>query len=273
MIRATTLMEADSLNDNAAPLLDPTLNRVLLDETRSTGDPDDRRVAYRVNRDRVALSATFIPHVVDHVINDSGLWVREYRPSDEDDPLPAMVYLHGGGWMLGGVDTHDTVCRYVAEQSKASIFSVEYRLAPEFPFPAAADDAVTAALWVASCSEQLRIDPKRIGIGGDSAGGNLAIQAALRSSVSVAFAALMYPVTDLRMRTESYRLHGAGPGLTRGAMEFFAENYCGGLDRCYWQLSPLLASNLASMPRRSLLLPVMTRLEMRVLSSHRRCRT
>lgn len=242
-------MDIDRLYDQAAHPLDPTLKGILLAESRSSGNPDARRATYRTNRNNVALRTTSIPYVVDHVINDdSGLWVREYRPNDEDVLLPAMVYMHGGGWMLGGVDTHDTLCRFVADHSKASVFSVEYRLAPESPFPAANDDAVSAVRWVSEHVNELRVDPRQIGVGGDNAGGNLAIHAALRSPVAMAFAALLYPVTDLRMGTDSYRRHSEGLGLTRSSMEFFAENYCDGFDRSKWQLSPLLASSLQSMP-------------------------
>jgi acetyl esterase len=131
--------------------------------------------------------------------------LRAYRPSGSrtEEVLPALVYFHGGGWTIGDLDTHDVVCRQLANGARCAVFSVDYRMGPESPFPAAVDDCLAATQWVAAEAGALRVDAARIAVGGDSAGGNLATVVALlardRGAPRLCFQLLVYPATDQRM--------------------------------------------------------------------------
>ncbi len=145
-------------------------------------------------------------------------------------PSPGLVYFHGGGWVVCDLDTHDVICRAIARQSGAVVISVDYRLAPEHRFPAAVADCYAATCWVAKNAERLGIDPKRIAVGGDSAGGNLAAVVSLRSrdegGPQIAVQVLVYPVTDLSsFGTASYKEFADGYGLTAPEMEWFRSQY------------------------------------------------
>ncbi|HEY6865424.1 MAG TPA: alpha/beta hydrolase, partial [Burkholderiales bacterium] len=130
--------------------------------------------------------------------------MRMYRPAGaaKDAVLPALVYFHGGGWTIGDLDTHDPLCRQLANGARCAVFSVDYRLAPEHAFPAAVDDCVVATRFVAEQAEALRVDRSRLAVGGDSAGGNLAAVVALHArdagGPALAFQLLIYPATDQR---------------------------------------------------------------------------
>ena len=170
--------------------------------------------------------------------------VRSYRPSGvaKTDALPALVYFHGGGWTIGDLDTHDVLCRELAAGARCEVFSVEYRLAPEHPFPAAVEDCVSATRFVSKLS-------KRIAVGGDSAGGNLAAVVALQMKESICFQLLIYPATDQNMETESLRRNGQGYLLTRPLMERFRANYLPRpADYADWRASPALAKSHAGLP-------------------------
>ncbi len=169
--------------------------------------------------------------------------------------LPAIVYFHGGGWVAGDLDSHDASCRMLAAASRCLVVSVDYRLAPEHPFPAAVDDCLAAYSWVHRNSADLGVAAGQVGVMGDSAGGNLAAvvaQLVRPGSASaegdlppVVAQGLIYPVTDARLDTESMRSMGEGFFLTRGAMEFFRDQYL--TDRSDWEdprASPLLADDL-----------------------------
>ena len=181
--------------------------------------------------------------------------IRMYRPAGtgKEAVLPALVYFHGGGWTIGDLDTHDPLCRQLANGARCAVFSVDYRLAPEYAFPAAVDDCIAATRFVAEQAEALRIDRSRIAVGGDSAGGNLAAVVALHArdagGPALAFQLLIYPATDQRCSFPSHQKNGAGYLLTREAIEFFR--------RCYlpdeahwvdWRASPLLAESHAGLP-------------------------
>ena len=135
-------------------------------------------------------------------------------------PLPLVAYLHGGGWVIGSLDGFDPLCRALANASGAVVASIDYRLAPEHPFPAAPDDARAAVRWLAEHAEELGADPARLGIAGDSAGGNLATVTARRlrddGGPALRFQALIYPVCDSALNTPSYREFEQGFGLERG---------------------------------------------------------
>src|SRR5215207_2507791 len=173
--------------------------------------------------------------------------------------IPLVAYLHGGGWVLGTLDAFDPVCRALANGSGAIVASIGYRLAPEHPFPAAADDARAAVRWLAAHAQRLGADPARLGIAGDSAGGNLAAVTARRLrddersgdkavSPRLRFQALVYPVCDSALDTPSYRDNGSGFGLSGESMKRYWELYLGGADGRDPDTSPLRAADLAGLP-------------------------
>lgn len=181
--------------------------------------------------------------------------VREYRPlgSSETAALPALVFFHGGGWVIGDRDTHDVLCRDLCHLAGCAVFSVDYRLGPEHRFPAAFDDAVAATQWLARHAPELAIDAARIAVGGDSAGGNLAAGAALAlreaADVRLAGQMLVYPVTDLRGKTASYRSCGEGYVLSAADMAYFSAHYIAQAAHATdWRASPLLAEGHAGLP-------------------------
>jgi acetyl esterase len=172
-----------------------------------------------------------------------GLRVRVYRP-EADGPLPALVYFHGGGWVVGSLDSHDPVCRRVASRTPAVVVSVDYRLAPEHAFPAAVDDAWAATEWVAGTAAELGAD--RIAVGGDSAGGNLAAVVALRArdrGLRLALQVLVYPVIDADLDSPGYLGHGEGLNLTRAKMAWYWQQYLAGADGFAFEASPLRATD------------------------------
>ncbi len=143
--------------------------------------------------------------------------------------LPALLYLHGGGWVVGDIDSHDSVCRALARRAGCVVLSVDYRLAPEHRFPAAPEDAWAALLWLHENAAAIGADPDRLAVGGDSSGGNLAAVLALwardRGGPKIAAQVLIYPVTDFDLDTPSYRSVGTGYGLTRESMRWYWEQY------------------------------------------------
>lgn len=158
--------------------------------------------------------------------------VRVYRPNREG-PLPTVVYLHGGGFILGGLDTHDPHCRFICEQTDAVIVSVAYRLAPESPFPAAYQDAVASVRWVQDNIDQFGSDPGRVAVAGDSAGANLAAALAANAGLDLAAQLLIYPKTDFRrdVAYSSRTENGQGYFLTLSMSDWFEEHYLCDQDR------------------------------------------
>ena len=156
--------------------------------------------------------------------------VRVYH-DDRDAPAPVVVFYHGGGWTLGTLDSIGGVCRELAARANCVVVSVDYRLAPEHPFPAAHEDAYAALAWTVENAAAFGGDPETVSVAGTSAGGNLAASVALRASAepdgpSIAHQVLLYPMTDRDTSRESYREHGDGPLLTRADVEWFWEQYC-----------------------------------------------
>ncbi len=180
--------------------------------------------------------------------------LRLYRglPAQEGEPLPALVYFHGGGWTIGDLDTHDIVCRTLANRARCAVVSVDYRMGPEHKFPAAVDDSVAATRWIAAQAAALGVDAARIAVGGDSAGGNLAavVAIALRDAGGppLVFQALVYPATDQRMDTASHLKFAEGYLLTRANMLWYRGNYLAPGDYDDWRASPLRAADLARLP-------------------------
>jgi len=184
------------------------------------------------------------------LLTPGGVVIRAYRPASagRGDLLPALAYFHGGGWTFGDLDTHDVFCRALANGARCEVFSVEYRLAPESPFPAAVDDCTAATEFVARISKSARI-----AVGGDSAGGNLAAVVALHARDAggppLCFQLLIYPATDQNMESESLKRNGEGYLLTLPMMEKFRSNYLPRpADYRDWRASPALARSHAGLP-------------------------
>jgi acetyl esterase len=177
--------------------------------------------------------------------------VRVYTPVGEY-PLPVVGYFHGGGWAIGSLDSFDTVVRALANAACAIVVSVDYRLAPEHPFPAAVDDCLAATRWLAASASSLGGDPRRLALAGDSAGANLATVVARRlrdeGDSPVRFQALIYPATDARLNTPSYRDFAEGYGLTALSMKRFWGLYLDGSDAADPDASPVRAADLAGLP-------------------------
>jgi acetyl esterase len=181
-----------------------------------------------------------------------GLRIRIYRPTSAA-VLPVVVFFHGGGWVMGSIESHDVYCRQLARASGWAVVSVDYRLAPEHKFPAGLEDAFAATRWVAEHAGEIGVDERRIAVAGDSAGGNLAAAVALlardQGGPPLTFQLLMYPVLDYYFDTPSYRENATGYHLTCAAMIWAWEHY---LDRPEdGQLpyaSPLRAEDLSGLP-------------------------
>ena len=183
-------------------------------------------------------------------VNALGVQCRLYKPHAGND-MGLLVFFHGGGWVVGSLNSHDAVCRSLSNQSGHAVLSVGYRLAPEDPFPAGLEDCIRATLWAHQNADEIGIDPTRIAVGGDSAGGNLAAVVAQLQPVPLVFQALIYPVTDCRMGTESYVENGAGPFLRNVDMAAFIDFYIGDITSPEDpRVSPIMASpaTLASCP-------------------------
>lgn len=154
--------------------------------------------------------------------------VRIYSP-DAAGPHPVLVYYHGGGFVLGSLDSHDELCRVLCHDAQLVVVSVAYRLAPEHPYPAAPDDCFAAVQWCVEQADRLNIDPHRIAVGGDSAGGNLAAATALRArdlgGPQISAQLLIYPVTAADFTMDSYQRNGDGFFLTADAMKWFWQQY------------------------------------------------
>jgi acetyl esterase/lipase len=179
--------------------------------------------------------------------------VRIYWP-EKDGPFPGVVYLHGGGWVICDLDTHDNVCRAISKRAGAVVVSVDYRLAPEHKFPAALEDSLDATRWVAANAAALQIDPRRLVIAGDSAGGNMATVIATKSrdakGPAIALQVLVYPVTNLNVAdTPSHQEFATDHFLTRSVMEWFMEQlFTPGADRTNPDASPDFIKDLRGLP-------------------------
>jgi acetyl esterase len=181
---------------------------------------------------------------------------RIYTPKTlrkTDGLAPCLVFYHGGGWVIGDLDSHDVVCRKLAHAGELVVISIDYRLAPEHKFPAAVDDAIAALKWVASNAIELGVDATRLMVGGDSAGGNLAAVVALAArdgdGPKLAGQVLIYPATDFAMKHPSHSEPETSILLTHSVIKWFCNHYLNGpADIDNWQASPARAKTLAGLP-------------------------
>ncbi len=191
-----------------------------------------------------------LARVEDQIINDR-IRVRLYSDSDSGSPVPAVMYFHGGGWVLGNLQTHDALCRRLAKHSGCLIVAVDYSLAPEHRFPHALDDCFRATSFVANQAERLGAIPGKLAVMGDSAGGNLAAAVCLQSrdegGPSIDLQVLIYPVIKPDFESHSYQQFAEGHGLTRTSMQWFWQQYLG--DQTVSVLAaPSTADSLAGLP-------------------------
>jgi acetyl esterase len=199
---------------------------------------DEARAAYAASN---AVSTEVVHEIRD--VRAGSIPCRLYRPSAKTD-LGLLLFFHGGGWTIGDLNSHDGVCRSLANKSGHAVLSVDYRLAPEHKFPAAYDDCVAAVKWAFDNASALGIDNTRLAVGGDSAGGNLAAAVALAEVVPLRFQMLIYPSVDMSMKSPSIDENAHAPILTKSVMLWFGDNYMGkNGDRAAISASPILATD------------------------------
>ncbi len=245
------------------PALDPQV-AALLEMSRNAGarpfevlTPAEARAAYAAGWDVMQPPTEDVASVRDLTITTTHgeLPLRIYRGkgTQASDKLPCMVFLHGGGWVVGNLQSHDRLCRALANRARMCVVAVDYRLAPEHRFPAALDDSAAALQWVSDNTAALSVAPGRLAVGGDSAGGNLAAVLALMgrdgTAPATVFQALIYPVVDLTAGSDSYRRITSGVPLTAATMHYFINHYApNAMDRLDWRASPLKATSLTGAP-------------------------
>jgi len=181
---------------------------------------------------------------------------RVYTPlklRETEGLAPCLVFFHGGGWVIGNLDSHDVACRKLADEGQLIVIAVDYRLAPEHKFPAAVDDAIAAARWIADNARQLGIDALRLSVGGDSAGGNLAAVVAISArdgnGPAIAGQLLIYPSTDLALVHPSHSEPETSILLTHSVIRWFCDHYLNGAaDVDDWRASPARVKSLTGLP-------------------------
>jgi acetyl esterase len=237
--------------------IDPD-TKAVLDMIRLAGRPPfealtpaEARQAYSASRKVLAPPPEDVAESRDMTVTGplGPIGIRLYRPAGTatTDVLPALVWYHGGGWLLGDLESHDAVCRRFANATRCRVVAVDYRMAPEHPFPAAVDDCAAVTKYVFDNAPALGVDPGKVAVGGDSAGGNLAAVMALMSRDGtlppVAFQLLIYPATDMMMTTVSSNTIGPGVPLTSATMKWFIDQYAKG--ETDWRASPIRVASVA----------------------------
>ncbi|WP_019142926.1 alpha/beta hydrolase [Noviherbaspirillum massiliense] len=223
--------------------------------------PEEARRVYRERRSFTQPDAPAVAEVQDLQAEgpNGPIPVRLYRPrlpeqaANHTRSLPVLVYFHGGGWVIGDLETHDTLCRELANGARCAVMSVDYRMGPEHRFPAAVEDCIAATYWARRNAAKLGLDAERLAVGGDSAGGNLAAVVAIAArdagNLPIAFQLLIYPATDMRRSAPSHATNGQGYLLTRDTIDYFHDHYI--IDPAQdldWRASPLLREDLGGLP-------------------------
>ncbi len=243
--------------------LDPSAQAVL-DMIKAAGGPPYETLAPTVARElyragRAVLTPDGQPVAAVEDLAAAGphgpIPLRYYRPqgSRADQILPALVFFHGGGWVIGDLDTHDAACRHIANRSGAAVVAVDYRMGPEHKFPAAVDDAFAAVQFVSAEAARLKLDPDRLALGGDSAGGNLTAVVSLlardRGLGGIRLQVLIYPATDFTGHYGSQERFAEGHLLTKANQAWFRGHYLDDSDQMAdWRASPLLAPDHRGLP-------------------------
>ena len=247
------------LHPDARALLDLIEERKL--PAMHTLTPVDARAFYRDRRFFTQPAAPDVGGVIDTRCEGphGTIPLRIYRPlgagasPTKASTLPALVYYHGGGWTIGDLDTHDVLCRELCNGAGAVVVAVDYRMGPEHRFPAAVDDCIAATAWVHREASELGVDPARLAVGGDSAGGNLAAVVAIAArdggTVPIAYQLLIYPATDMRRGHPSHTENGNGYLLTTETIDYYHDHYIADLAHDLdWRASPLLHPDLSRLP-------------------------
>jgi acetyl esterase len=238
--------------------------RALLDLIEQRGvppthtlSPADARTLYRERRSFTQPAPPEVASVRDLQADGphGAIPLRLYRPlgAAATETLPVLVYFHGGGWVIGDLDTHDTLCRELANGAGCAVVAVDYRLAPEHRFPTAVDDCLAATRWVRTHAGDLHLDATRLAVGGDSAGGNLAAVVSLTArdagDLTIAYQLLIYPATDQHRTAPSHTSNGQGYLLTTDTMNYFTGHYITDPAQYRdWRASPLLRDDLQKLP-------------------------
>jgi acetyl esterase len=223
-----------------------------------TLSPEEAREYYRQARFVTNPEPPLLKSVAPLAIETPGgvIPARIYRPRrlrESNGLAPCLVFFHGGGWVIGDLDTHDVVCRKLADEGELIVISVDYRRAPEYKFPAAVDDAIAATAWIARHAKDLGIDAGHLIVGGDSAGGNLAAVVAISAregnGPAIAGQVLVYPATDFAMTHPSHREPETSILLTHTVIRWFRDHYLGhAADAEDWRASPARIKSLAGLP-------------------------
>jgi acetyl esterase len=244
-------------------ILDPDAQQVL-DLIKAAGrppfntlTPDEARGFFNAGRTVMQPEPPDVAEARDMVAPgpNGEVRLRLYRGTGTQagEVLPCLVYYHGGGWVLGDLDSHDQACRAIANAARCCVIAVDYRLAPEVKFPGAITDSAAATRWIIDQAGALVIDPARIAVGGDSAGGNLAAAVTLmardRGGPAIGFQLLIYPVTDADFDRPSYQQNGEGYLLSRRGMQWFWDQYVPDRDQRHEPYAaPLRATHLGGLP-------------------------
>ena len=242
--------------------LDPLL-KTLLDQMGAQEappmwemEPAAARATFVALMDAVGPKDVPIGRIETHTMPGPGgeIELRVYSPvAGGSSSLPGLLFFHGGGWVIGDLDTHDGICRILANEASVRVIAVHYRLAPDHKFPAAVDDAMAALQWVEANASTLGVDANRLAVGGDSAGGALAAvvaqQAKAKGGPKLAYQMLFFPVTQIGEETDSFRDFAEGYFLERQGLLWFYEHYLpGDADRADPRVSPLRAEDVNGLP-------------------------